>query len=445
MLSIFSANAQNWQSLDGGFNQSVFTLYADTVRDRVYASGWFNTTGGNPADYVAQWDGTSWQQFGNSLQSLFAFCYHKDTLLATGVINDGYYQQIGWWNGSNWVVTDSADYEGTINGLFSIGDSLIAHGRFDTIQHVAAKGIAFRYNGQWQSLNFPYISYSPPPFPIDPPSVNNVAYYNGELYAGGTFEDTTGYPINLARYDGTSWHPVPGLSGGWGAISTMAVYNGELYVGGGFTSPYKGIAKWNGSTWSSVGGGVTNPGLGDVFNLKVHNGKLYAAGQFSEIGGVNAPYLAQWDGIQWCNFVGSDIISTTSRIVFWKDTMYVTCADIITMQDTVGGISKWLGDYIGDTCGAVGINEAAIETGINLYPNPFFNNITLAFEAKGSEEVLISLYNTLGQAVYVQNTHCDTGLNQTTIDFSSLRSGVYVLQVKQGDRVHSQTIIRSSE
>jgi hypothetical protein len=421
-------------------SNQVFTLYSDTVQDLLYASGWFDYAGGNYLPSAVKWNGSSWQLLGTPVQTLFAFHYHKDTLFATGAISNTIYE-IGYWDGTDWVVTDTANV--TVKGMLSLGDTLAAFGHFDSIQHVAAKGVAFKYNGQWQSTNFPFVWYNPPPYVSDPPLVNHLLFYNGDLYAGGTFEDTLGNPVNLARYDGISWQPVPGLSGGWGGIGTMAVYNGELYVGGGFTSPCKGIAKWNGSTWSDVGGSVTNSGLGDVFAMNVHNNNLYAAGQFSEIGGVNAPYLAQWDGSQWCNFVGNDLISTIGAIQFWRDTMYVLCANMITMQDTVGRIGKWMGDYIGDTCGAVGIKEVAVGTEINLYPNPAIDEINLEFELKESKNVTISVYNSIGQEMFSETEKGGSGLRTKRLNVSHLSSGMYIIQVRQGDWIANKRLIKN--
>jgi hypothetical protein len=76
----------------------------------------------------------------------------------------------------------------------------------------------------------------------------------------------------------------------------------ELYVGGDFGSitgggPYAYyIAKWNGTSWSPVGGGTNE----SVLALHVHdNGSgpaLYVGGAFGMAGGVTATYVARWDG-----------------------------------------------------------------------------------------------------------------------------------------------------
>src|SRR5882724_10938875 len=65
--------------------------------------------------------------------------------------------------------------------------------------------------------------------------VRTLAVYNGELYAGGTFTDAGGIPVNnIARWNGTNWSDVG--TGVNNEVSALAVFNGELFVGGSFTT-----------------------------------------------------------------------------------------------------------------------------------------------------------------------------------------------------------------
>jgi hypothetical protein len=74
----------------------------------------------------------------------------------------------------------------------------------------------------------------------------------------------------------------------------------NLYVGGQFTTAGGNtadyIAKWNGSAWSSVGGGMDNY----VYSLAVDpNYNVYAGGAFTNAGGVYASRIAEWNGSTW--------------------------------------------------------------------------------------------------------------------------------------------------
>lgn len=76
-----------------------------------------------------------------------------------------------------------------------------------------------------------------------------------------------------------------------------------VYIGGEFTQVgnlhAKGIAKWNGTSWSSVGGGVDGSVI-DMLTFDDGTGTaLYVAGDFTRAGGRPANRIAKWDGIAW--------------------------------------------------------------------------------------------------------------------------------------------------
>jgi hypothetical protein len=87
-----------------------------------------------------------------------------------------------------------------------------------------------------------------------------------------------------------------------------SVHN-ELIVSSKFLTqigslPVRGIARWNGSRWDSLAGGINTHSIpngpgGNVLCGIPYNGKLLVGGQFKSIGGINATSLALWDGIKW--------------------------------------------------------------------------------------------------------------------------------------------------
>jgi hypothetical protein len=123
--------------------------------------------------------------------------------------------------------------------------------------------------------------------------------FNGELIAGGWFGSAGGNPAipYIARWNGTSWRSLDG--GVNGNVYALAEYRGELIAGGNFTtaggSPANHVARWNGATWAALGVGVNS----DVYALTVLHDKLFVGGEFSTAGGAPVSQVAQWNGTSW--------------------------------------------------------------------------------------------------------------------------------------------------
>jgi len=79
-----------------------------------------------------------------------------------------------------------------------------------------------------------------------------------------------------------------------------------------------------------------------------------------------------------------------------------------------------------------GIDEQGTIKSVNVYPNPFTNQINLP-NATGHEFYM--LMNTTGKTVWA-GTHIEKQ------DFTSLSKGVYLLKVKTGDFVQTIKIIK---
>jgi hypothetical protein len=135
------------------------------------------------------------------------------------------------------------------------------------------------------------------------------------LYAAGGMVTADDAPASrIARWDGTSWSALGmGLSApfpGFAEVMALAVFDSgagaELYVGGYFTRAgilnANGIAKWNGKRWSRVGNGTASAGCRVQALTVFDDGSgpaLYAGGLFSSIGGTAARGIARWNGTSW--------------------------------------------------------------------------------------------------------------------------------------------------
>ena len=159
---------------------------------------------------------------------------------------------------------------------------------------------------------------SHPSYPI----VLDIFVNGTDVYVGGCFFNAGGIPTadNIAKWDGTSWS---GLGGDGaapadgaikGCVKSIVIYESEIYIShykdlwiGGVPAPQaKIIAKWNGTTWSGVGG----DGAGEAHwtmlfcKLFVKGNDLYAGGMFKDVKNgattlTEADYIAKWDGVNW--------------------------------------------------------------------------------------------------------------------------------------------------
>jgi trimeric autotransporter adhesin len=179
---------------------------------------------------------------------------------------------------------------GSVYGITMRNNELYVGGDF-TVPNTIAK-----WNGSaWVQLGTPTITGL---------LVYALTTYSNDVYAGGSFTDAGGqtYTTNIAKWNGTAWSAVG--AGANGAVKCFAQVGNNLYVGGKFSAVSntsgqvlgsKYIAKWNGSTWSALGGGV---GTGTEVNaIASMGGAIYFGGTFTTIGStpVTVSNIAKWD------------------------------------------------------------------------------------------------------------------------------------------------------
>ena len=125
----------------------------------------------------------------------------------------------------------------------------------------------------------------------------------GNWYVGGYFNQIDGVAVNnIARWDGTTWSALSTVAADWAnwnyRVSTMAFWGDDLYVGGANLSigglDYVDLAYWDGSTWHQAGSGFDQ--YGTVSKIAVFNDELFFAGSFEQFNGVAVRSFARWDG-----------------------------------------------------------------------------------------------------------------------------------------------------
>lgn len=158
-----------------------------------------------------------------------------------------------------------------------------------------------------------------------------------ELIVGGAFTTAGGITANgIAKWDGQSWSNLDiGVAGSDALVGSLKVFDVDddgpilptLFVGGAFETAggveASGIAEWDGTTWSSLGAGLSPNGAntfevfdedGDGPNLPL----LFAGGSFNTAGAVEANNIARWDGETW-SAVGAGTGNSVTALLVHDD------------------------------------------------------------------------------------------------------------------------------
>ncbi|MFN4082636.1 MAG: alkaline phosphatase PhoX [Bacteroidia bacterium] len=72
-------------------------------------------------------------------------------------------------------------------------------------------------------------------------------------------------------------------------------------------------------------------------------------------------------------------------------------------------------------------------TSVNVYPNPFYNEINVEFASSIEENVNVSIVDVNGKVYYNNNSKANVGLNQININTDNLTNGIYIVKVVFGN------------
>ncbi|MEL6133510.1 MAG: PKD domain-containing protein [Bacteroidota bacterium] len=88
-------------------------------------------------------------------------------------------------------------------------------------------------------------------------------------------------------------------------------------------------------------------------------------------------------------------------------------------------------------------NEPTVwQSSLELFPNPVGQELNIKLEALQSEEVTFTLWSATGQAIFQRSEVLATGLNRIVIPTKDLTSGIYMMEVKVGERVQVTKFVK---
>ena len=337
-----------WSAMSSGLDGNVYTV-SELPNGNIFAGGEFLRAGGALVQQIAQWNGSTWSGLAPGVEA----GAEVDAILAAAsgnIIAGGTFTHIGTIDAGHIASFDGTTWTPMNAGLNSAvramtqcpngdiivgGDFAYENGPFgNTVSRIARwTGSAFVPLGGGISTAF-----NPTPSVL---ALTSTA--GGDVIAGGNFYFAG--PIlanNIARWNGSSWS---GFNQGLDNIvrAVLVMPNGDLIAGGDFLNagsggsaiPVAHLARWNGSTWSSIGNGTN----GGVSALALHpNGSIVVGGNFSVAGGSSFVYgIAGWNGSTWNSFGFGPGIGDVAAISIRPN------GDIIAGGSAGGALQRWDG------------------------------------------------------------------------------------------------------
>jgi hypothetical protein len=306
----------------GAVSSIVRALASDGTH--VIAGGSLQYAGQTNALRIARFDGSNWSAFGTGLNSnVVAVAAVGTNIYAAGEFTGGsggpLAYHMGRWNGSQWVSLSNTAFS-TVNALAPRSNDLFIAGYFG----IAAVDGTASWLTRWDGTNFwKVLAFGPDTFTLfslDGVGFTAMAVTDTDIYLSGHCQITECDPTwtdcivspNVMRFDGTYGHGLgTGLSTNANAIAAVGT---DVYFGGPITNAggitVKGIARWDGSAWFDVGGGIT--GSGTILAMATIGTNLYVGGTFTNIGGVTARHIACWNGTTWSALGSGTLSSPTS-------------------------------------------------------------------------------------------------------------------------------------
>jgi len=335
-----------WSALGAGVadptHNSVIAHPLAVVGTDLYVGGSFTMAGGNPANFIAKWDGSSWSALGSGLPD----APNALAVMGTNLYATGRFRSIAKWDGSSWSTFSS--FDGDPNTLAVNGTDLYVGGAFSNVD-----GITVNHAAKWDGSGWSPLGSGVNPG--DYSTVNVLVVSGSNVYAGGygDFNTASGVAHTLARWDGAQWSDLAQTSGGLGIeipavpraarVDTLAVSGSNMYLAGYFTLggdvPGNYVLKWDGSGWSALGTGMDS----EVQALAVVGTALYAGGGFHTAGGVSANGIAKWDGNNWSS-VGGSLDGGSDAFAVNGTDLYVGGAFSMAGSVSANNIAKWDGN-----------------------------------------------------------------------------------------------------
>ncbi len=312
-------NGSSWSALGQGLTpntrggERVAGIVIDNA-NRIYVAGAIatavNANGTSVNGPVVYWDGAQWRRIATAATP---FIINALALDGAGKIYmlyvvDVSIKLVDAWNGATWttlVYKNRAPYPSVIAASPKYATEYLYLGGAYTDFYSPAiiNNVQVANNALWNGMRWSDMLAYGAAGEVFAIAADNRGY-PASLYLGGSFTGVEGTPAsNIARFDGTNWDALGGgVDGPVYAIAPVSHNQPGAFVGGAFSfainpdgTPVRttNIAFWDHTQkrWFPVGLGLN----GAVYALEVSGYDLYAGGAFTqEVFGATLNRIARW-------------------------------------------------------------------------------------------------------------------------------------------------------
>ena len=426
-------NGASWSSLGPatttaqGLDKAVYAL--NVVGSEVYVGGAFQQAGGTIAAGLARWNEASWTSLSPTAGT-GSMQVRAVAVVGTDVFVGGNFSMAGSvaannvakWDGTSWSSLGTGTengVDGVVSTLAVVGSTVYVGGAFTQAGSVSANYIA-KWNGtRWSALGSGTANgVTRSTLPL----VQALAVIGTDLYVGGQFSTAGGIPaLNLARWNGTSWSTVG--TGPNGPILALTAAGTTLYAGGVFTLvggvAANRVASWDGSTWASLGTGAANGVTGLVYALAAVGSQVYVGGRLTQAGDMSVQNVAKWNGASWSS-LGTGTNGEVRALAVLGSWVYA--GGLFTAVGDESSVMNYLGLY--DSAVPTAVTVAGLGSEMTIYPNPASQAITLKLPAAADKRV-VQLLDLQGRLVRV--LPLPSGVNSLVVPLAELPPGVYLV------------------
>jgi len=258
--------------LMSGLTDSVHVLKVNGVD--LFVGGSFRSEGSQVFNGIVKWDGSKWIPQGKGVNgTVYAIAISGNYIYIGGNFSQSGSNKVSniarrsldkIGSDDEWQALDNG-VNGPVYALSTINSRLIVGGGFSRAGSLSVQNIVEWDGTTWKALGNGI-----------PQTVFAVEWHKEALYASGSASNSglDAGKAHLYRYN-ENW-VIVGNQAVIGKIKALKSYENDLYLAGDFVSPHLNITKWDGLTYSDVGGADR-----EVNALELSSDMLMIGGRFT--------------------------------------------------------------------------------------------------------------------------------------------------------------------